>query len=243
MKGTPLSITCMTTILKTNHMHIALVEDEKKFATVVKTGLEVEGYQVEVFSDGKSAVGACTADPSRFDVIVLDLFLPQLNGFGVCRLLREQQIRTPILILTARDTTEDKVKALDSGADDFMTKPFAFEEFLARIRALLRRTQRPQIEELRVGELILNPALHEARRGALSIVLTVSEYDLLQFLMQRANQVVHRDELIQHLWGSQDPIQSNILDVHIRNLRKKIDDPFPKKYLQTLRGVGYLIKA
>lgn len=224
-------------------MRIAVIEDERKFAEVVQMGLEAEGYQVELFFDGESAQTRLEQSPSQYDLAVLDLYLPKVNGFEVCQILRQKQIMLPILILTARDTTDDKVRALDSGADDFITKPFNLDEFLARIRALLRRCQGAVQQDARLGDLVVSFAAREVKREGRLIPLTVKEFDLLHYLVANKNRVLTRDEIFQEVWGYTDEVQSNLLDVHVRNLRKKIDDPFTQKYIQTVRGVGYTIKG
>lgn len=221
-------------------MHIAIVEDELKLAETLKEGLEAEAYQVSLFSDGREAEEEFLKNPGRYELIILDLTLPRKSGFEVCRTLREHGVVIPILILTARDTTADKVRALDSGADDFLTKPFAFEELVARLRALARRSsQTPGV--LTVRDLVLDPKSRSVRRGNASITLTPTEYELLALLMRERGRVLSREEISAALWDVRDSSLSNIVDVHLSNLRKKIDADYEEKRITTVRGMGYQI--
>lgn len=221
-------------------MHIAIAEDELKLAETLKEGLEAEGYTVSVFLDGKEAEEELLRNTGRYELIILDLTLPRKSGFEVCRSLREAGVVTPILILTARDTTADKVRALDSGADDFLTKPFAFEELVARLRALARRSQQtPGV--LSVRDLVLDPKSRSVRRGEADIELTPTEYELLALLMRERGRILSREEISLALWDIRDSSLSNIVDVHLSNLRKKIDADYDEKRIATVRGVGYQI--
>lgn len=221
-------------------MCIAIVEDELKLAETLKEGLEAEAYDVVLFHDGQDAEHELARNPGRYELIILDLTLPRKSGFDVCRSLREAGIVTPILILTARDTTADKVRALDSGADDFLTKPFAFEELVARLRALARRSQHvPGV--LSVGDLVLDPKTRTVRRGNDAITLTPTEYELLALLMRERGRILSREEISAALWDIRDSALSNIVDVHLSNLRKKIDAGYEQKHIATIRGVGYQI--
>jgi len=224
-------------------MHIAIIEDERKLAMSLKAGLESEGYTITLFQDGLSAEKELINHFDKYDAAMLDLVLPKQSGFELCRKLRAADINLPILVITARDTTEDKVHALDSGADDLITKPFAFEELLARIRALLRRPHEVLPTSLSVGDLIVNPATYEVKRGKAKIPLTLKEFELLVYLLRNKNKAISREDLFNHIWNFSDGALSNLVDVHIRNLRKKLDDPYTKKYIQTVRGIGYIIKV
>lgn len=222
-------------------MIILIVEDEKKIASFVKGGLEEEGYAVDVAYDGEK--GLNLAESNSYDLIILDIMLPKKDGLTVCKSLRKVKVTTPVLMLTAKDTVEDKVNGLDSGADDYLVKPFAFEELLARVRALLRRGRPLSPEKLLVADLILDPVTHQVKRGGKIIQLTYTEYRLLSYLMSNANRVLTRTMIEDHVWGY-DYFEefSNIIDVYIRYLRKKIDEGFNKKLIHTIRGKGYIIK-
>jgi two-component system copper resistance phosphate regulon response regulator CusR len=219
-------------------MRILLVEDEAKVARFVQEGLEAEGYQVEVAADGKS--GERKARTGDFDLILLDILLPKKNGFEVLQSLRRDGIKTPVLMLTARSGTEDIVQGLDHGADDYLTKPFAFNELLARIRSLLRRDRRTQTV-LKVGDLQLNTMTRKASRMGRSIELTAREYALLEFLMRNPQKLLSRQQLAKDIWGFDFDPGTNIIDVYINHLRKKIDQTIEKRLLHTVRGRGYYI--
>ncbi len=219
-------------------MHILLVEDEAKVARFIKEGLTAEGYEVEIAADGKT--GEKMARAADFDLILLDVLLPKKSGFEVLHDLRTDGIRTPILMLTARSSTEDIVQGLDNGAEDYLTKPFAFNELLARIRSLLRRDrQSPAIH--RVADLQLNAMTRKATRSGTSIELTAREYALLEYLMRNPHKLVTRQQLAKEIWGFNFDPGTNIIDVYINHLRKKIDQGFEKKLLHTERGKGYYI--
>jgi heavy metal response regulator len=220
-------------------VRVLLVEDEPRIADFISRGLSEEGYAVDVASDGEDALH--WPELVDFDVIVLDVMLPVRDGIDVCRTLRQRGARTPILMLTAKDAVEDRVRGLDSGADDYLVKPFAFAELLARVRALLRREQAVQGSLLHVGELELDTATRTASRAGEAIELTTKEYAILEYLMRHPNQVLTRTMIAEHVWNYDFDAESNVIDVHVRNLRRKIDDSFKTKLLQTVRGAGYRI--
>jgi len=222
-------------------MRVLVVEDERRIADFVCRGLSEQGYAVDVAYDGDEALH--WPDVAEFDVVILDVMLPVRDGIEVCRTLRERGLRTPILMLTARDAVEDRVRGLDSGADDYLVKPFAFAELLARLRALTRREPVALGTVLRVSDLILDTTTREASRQGMSLELTSKEYALLEYLMRHPNQVLTRTMIAEHVWNYDFDNATNVIDVHIRNLRRKIDDPFPTKLIQTVRGAGYRISA
>lgn len=220
-------------------MKILVVEDEHIIATSIKKGLEQEHYTVDLAFDGLE--GFDLASTGDYDLILLDIMLPQMDGLDICRQLRQDKIHTPILMLTARGQTDDKVTGLNTGADDYLTKPFAFEELLARIRALARRPQTVTTETLSVGDLSINLSTYEVTRQNKSIALSSKEYSLLECLMRHANKILSKDQLIQHVWSYESDILPNTVEVYIRNLRQKIDQPFKQKLIKTVRGFGYKI--
>jgi DNA-binding response OmpR family regulator len=224
-------------------MRILIIDDEEKLAKSLKRGLERSGYAVDYLLDGESGERRIELYKGDYDLVILDLMLPGKNGFEVCAEMRKNGITTPVLILTARDATDDKVKALDSGGDDYLVKPFSFEELLARVRALLRRPQAALPDELKVGQLILKPAQREVYRDGKKVELTLKEFELLYFLMRNPNKVLNREDIYVHLWDFAANSLSNIIDVHIKNLRKKLGDDRNEKILETVRGVGYRLKA
>jgi len=220
-------------------MRVLLVEDDERIVDFVQRGLKAEGYTVEVARNGLDAIAL--GSEGQFQVIILDLGLPDINGREVCERLRGTGVDTPILMLTARDTVQDKVTGLRSGADDYMTKPFSFEELLARIEALMRRGSeiKAEIRELRVADLSLNLDTHEVRRGETLIDLTPKEFALLECFMRMPGKVLSRTRILEQVWGySADPL-TNVVDVYIRQLRRKIDDDYEPKLFKTLRGFGY----
>lgn len=223
-------------------MRILVVEDERKVASFIRQGLQEEGYAVEVAADGAEALDRLVADPDC-DLVVLDLMLPRRDGLDVLRDLRARRITVPVLILTARDGVPDRVAGLDLGADDYLTKPFAFEEFLARVRALLRRGSGQRLPVLRVDTLTLDPATRAVARGDRRIDLTAREYGLLEYLLRNAGRVLTRPLIAQHVWGLDFDPESNIIDVYVGYLRKKIEAPGERRLLHTVRGVGYILKA
>jgi len=218
-------------------MRILLVEDEPKMLAFLKQGLEEQRYAVDTAANGDD--GLHWALNFAYDVIVLDVMLPGMNGLDICRELRNQHIITPVLMLTARDTVDDRVLGLDCGADDYLVKPFAFRELLARVRALSRRDSYQKATTLTVGDLLLDTVTHTAKRGDTPIELTTKEYVLLEFLMLHPNQVLSRTVIAEHLWSYEYAPDSNVVDVYIRYLRKKIDDDYEEKYIRTIRGTGY----
>jgi heavy metal response regulator len=222
-------------------MRILLVEDEERIAAFIRKGLQEELYAVDVARDGADALD--TALVGEYDLIILDVRLPVRDGIAVCRELRAQGNKTPILMLTARDTVDDRVRGLDAGADDYLIKPFAFQELLARLRALARRPATLQDDTLRVENLTLDTHTHQARRDAQPIELSAREYRLLELLMRHPGHVLTRTQIAEHIWGYDFDANSNVVDVYIRYLRRKVDDPFEPKLIQTVRGVGYKLEA
>lgn len=226
------------------YMRVLLVEDDERIVDFVQRGLKAEGYAVEVARNGQEAIALGSV--GQFQVIILDLGLPDINGRDVCERLRNAGVGTPILMLTARDTVQDKVTGLRSGADDYMTKPFAFEELLARIEVLMRRRGgeiKPETKEFQVADLVLNMETHEVRRGETLIELTPKEFSLLECFMRMPGKVLSRTRILEQVWGySADPL-TNVVDVYIRQLRRKIDDDYAIKLLKTVRGFGYKLDA
>jgi len=220
-------------------MRILIVEDDKKVGAFLEKGLKEEQYAVDVCRDGEEAMDLAMANP--YDVIILDIMLPKKDGFSVCRELRQAGVLTPILMLTAKDTVEDKVAGLTEGADDYLTKPFSFEELLARIRALLRRSQDYKTKVLKVADLELDPARRQATRAGRKIPLTGKEYALLEYMMRNKGRVLTESMIIEHVWDMNYEGTSNIVNVYINYLRKKIDEGAPLKLIQTVRGYGYTI--
>lgn len=224
-------------------MRILLVEDEPKVASFIKQGLEEQSYNVTLAYDG--FFGHKLASENEFDVIVLDLMIPYMNGLEVCKKLREEGIKTPILMLTALGTTDDKVVGLESGADDYMVKPFEFKEFVARIRALSKRyTDNMQLPKvLKVADLEMNLDEKSVKRAGKSIDLTAKEFSLLEFLLRNKNKVVSRAEISEKVWDIHFDTGTNVIDVYVNFLRKKIDKEFERKLIQTMVGMGYVIKS
>jgi len=222
-------------------MRILVVEDERKVARFIRQGLEEEGHAVEVAGDGATALDLLLEAPP-WDLVVLDVMLPKRDGLDVLKRLRGRGLTTPVLVLTARDTVADKVAGLDLGADDYLTKPFAFEEFLARVRALLRRGTDQRASVLRVGDLTLDPVTREAVRSQRRIGLTAREYSLLDYFMRNAGRVLTRPMIAEHVWGLDFDAESNLIDVYIGYLRRKIDGPGVARLLHTVRGSGYVMK-
>jgi DNA-binding response OmpR family regulator len=223
-------------------MRILVVEDERKVASFVRQGLEEEGHTVDVAEDGRAALDLLIDMPA-YDLVVLDVMLPQVDGFTVLRRLREHKIPTPVLLLTARDSVPDKVEGLDLGADDYLTKPFSFDEFLARVRALLRRGQ-PQLPPiLKVGDLRLDPATRQVTRADRPVTLTTREYALLEYFMRNPGRVLTRPMIAEHVWGLDFDAESNIIDVYIGYLRRKLEDDHSPPLLHTVRGAGYVLRT
>lgn len=222
-------------------MRVLVIEDEKKVARFIKRGLEEAGYLVDVATDGEE--GLYLAEIDDYDLVVLDLILPRKSGLEVCRELREQGIKVPVLILSARDSVEDKVTGLDMGADDYLTKPFAFSELLARVRALLRRGETMVPVKLQVDDLIMDTVTHTVVRAGKEIKLTSKEYALLEYFMMNPGKVLTRTMLSEHVWDYTFDTFSNVIDVYINYLRNKIDREFEPKLIHTVRGVGYVMKV
>jgi two-component system OmpR family response regulator len=220
---------------------VLVVEDEVKMASLVRRGLEREGYVVDVAADGAEALWS--AREHEFDAIVLDAMIPDPDGFTVCRTLREEGRWAPVLMLTARDSVEDRVRGLDAGADDYLTKPFAFEELFARLRALTRRGAVERPTSLRVGDLVLDPVTRRVRRGDELIPLSAKEFALLEFLMRNPDEVLTRTRILEHVWDFAYEGGSNVVDVYVRYLREKVDRPFGRDDIETVRGVGYRLKV
>jgi heavy metal response regulator len=221
-------------------MRILLAEDEQKVASFIQRGLEAEHYAIDVVYDGEAALARVLA--GEYDLVILDVMLPKRDGLSVLKDLRARKLALPVLLLTARDTTADKVAGLDSGADDYLTKPFAFEELLARVRALLRRGAPAAPAVLQLADLRLDPTTREVTRAGRRIDLTAKEYALLEFFLRRAGQVVSRAVIAHHVWGVDFDTFTNVIDVYVNYLRKKIDADFVPKLLHTVRGVGYVLK-
>ena len=222
-------------------MRVLVVEDDVKFAALLRRGLEREGYTVDVASDGDEAIWAGTE--FSYDAVVLDVMLPGSDGFEVCRALRAADRWMPVLLLTARDAVDDRVQGLDAGADDYLTKPFAFAELHARLRALLRRAPERRPSELQAGDLVLDPAARTVRRGEVDVELSAREFALLELLMRRTGEVLTRSEILDHVWDPAYDGTSNVVDVYIGYLRNKLDRPFGRSTIETVRGAGYRLRA
>jgi heavy metal response regulator len=220
-------------------LRILIVEDDEEIATFIERGLKESGHAVDVTDDGDDALNWTLI--VQYDAIVLDVMLPSRDGFDVARALRSRSDRTPILMLTARDSVDDRVTGLDSGADDYLVKPFAFAELLARLRALDRRQPMLHDTKLTVADLELDTTTHEVIRAGTPITLTNKEYTLLELFMRHPNQVLTRETIANRLWNYEFDNFSNVIDVYVRYLRRKIDEPFERKLIQTVRGVGYRI--
>jgi len=218
-------------------MRVLVVEDEKRLAAGLRNGLEAEGFAVDVALDGTDGLWMAREHP--YDAIVLDIMLPGVNGYKICATLREEGVWTPILMLTAKDGELDEVEALDTGADDYLTKPFSYAVLLARLRALLRRGARERPAVLEAGDLRLDPAAKRAWRGDLEVDLTARELALLEFLLRRRGEVVSKREILEHVWDFDFEGDQNIVEVYVRHLRNKLDRPFDRVSIETVRGIGY----
>jgi len=221
-------------------MRILLIEDEKKVARFIQQGLEEEMYSVDVAYDGEQ--GAFLAMSEDYDLIILDIMLPKKDGIEVLSEIRQRKNTAPVLILSAKSSVEDKVTGLDSGADDYLPKPFAFEELLARVRSLLRRGSAEKSTILKVADLMLDTVTHKAKRQDKEIELTAKEYALLEYFMRNKNRVLTRTIISEHIWNYNFDTNTNIIDVYVNHLRNKIDGEFEKKLIHTVRGVGYVMR-
>jgi len=221
-------------------MKILVVEDEKKVASFLKKGLEQEYYTVDLAHDGKAGLDLSLSED--YDLIILDIMLPLLDGITLLKEIRKEKIETPVLMLTAKDAIEDKVGGLDSGADDYLPKPFAFEELLARVRALLRRKEKIKNLIISAGDLTVDTQTHKVKRGDKEIILTPKEYSILEYLLRNKNHVISRMKLTEHVYEYQFDPDTNVIDVYINKLRNKIDKDSDQRLLHTIRGIGYMIK-
>ena len=222
-------------------MKILVIEDEHRIANTIKKGLEQEHFTVDVAYDGASGYDLATTE--EYDALVLDLMLPEKDGLTICKELRENNVHTPIIMLTAKGQLDDKVTGLDSGADDYLTKPFSFEELLARLRAITRRPRKSTTNTLRVGSLQLDRKTFDVERDGKKITLSNKEFSLLEYLLRHPNRILSKNQIITHVWDYDADILPNTVEVYIRNLRKKIDFPFPKSspLIHTIRGFGYKV--
>ncbi len=222
-------------------MRILVIEDEKKIANFIRRGLKEEGYAVDISSDGED--GHFLAATNDYDLIILDLMLPKMDGLTLCKRLRQDKIATPVIMLTAKDSVGDKVAGLDSGADDYLTKPFAFEELLARIRAAFRKKDIQPSTTLNVDDLILDLLTHKVTRQGREVVLTTKEFALLEYFMRNAGTVVTRTMISEHVWDINFDTTTNVIDVYVNYVRNKIDSGYKKKLIHTIRGRGYILKG
>ncbi len=223
-------------------MRILVVEDDRKVARFVRQGLCEEGHAVEIATDGAEALDFVLTEPA-YDLIILDVMLPGQDGFGVLKTLRAHKVAVPVLILTARDSVPDRVAGLDLGADDYLTKPFAFEEFLARVRALLRRRDVARAPILTIDDLVVDPATRRVTRGERRIELTARQYALLEYFLRNTGRVLSRQMIAQHVWGLGFDAESNVIDVYVGYLRRKIDRDRERRLLHTVRGAGYVLQV
>lgn len=221
-------------------MRILVVEDEKKVGSFIKKGLEEEHYAVDIAYDGEE--GLSLAQINEYDLILLDIMLPRLDGMEVLRQIRRNGSNVPILMLTAKDSVEDIVSGLNGGSDDYLTKPFSFDELVARVRALLRRKEKEKTDLLTVGDLSLSTSTHRVKRGEREIELTAKEYALLEYFMRNPNRVLTRVLITEHVWDYHFDPSTNVIDVYVNYLRNKIDQGFEKKLIHTIRGSGYMMK-
>lgn len=221
-------------------MRILLVEDEKGLAAIIKKGLEENGYSVDMAHDGEE--GLYMAKNYPVDVIILDIMLPIMDGLSILKNIREQEISIPVLILTAKDTVPDKIKGLDTGADDYLSKPFDFSELLARVRALIRRSGDVKEALIRIADMEIDTATHEVKRSGRLILLSAKEYALLEYLAYHKGHVVSRFDITEHIYSEEFDLDSNVIDVYINFLRKKIDKDFDTKLIHTVRGAGYILR-
>lgn len=222
-------------------MRILVVEDEHRLVTILKQGLQEHGYAVDTAYDGVAGLDLAETEP--YDLLILDVMLPKLDGYALCRRLRAAERHVPILMLTARDAIDDRVMGLDSGADDYLTKPFAFREFLARVRALLRRDAGARAAVLRAGDTVLDPETREVFRGERRIELASKEYAVLEYFMRNPNRVLTRTQIAEHVWDYDFAAMSNVVDVYVRTLRRKLADDREPRLLRTVRGSGYMLRV
>jgi heavy metal response regulator len=222
-------------------MRILIVEDEKSLAEAIKKGLEEEDYAVDVAYNGEDGLFMAENEPS--DLIILDIMLPIVDGMTILKKIRETGVKTPVLMLTAKDAITDKVSGLDSGADDYLTKPFHFEELLARMRVLLRRDSEVKTCVIQIGDLLIDMASHEVKRGGKEIVLSAREYALLELLAVNRNKVLSRTYISEHIYDYEFDLDSNVIDVFVNRIRNKIDKGYERKLIQTVRGSGYMLKG
>ena len=223
-------------------MKILLVEDEQKLADALKLGLELQGYTVDIVSDGKKALTRISLHRTDYDIVILDLMLPSMDGYEICKEMRARDITVPILVLTARAETDTKVQLLLAGADDYLVKPFSFSELAARLRALLRRPSETLPQVLSSNEIELDPTTRRVVRKGKDVPLTLKEFGLLEYFMRNPDKVVSREDLLNHLWDFNYVGFSNVVDVHIKNLRRKLDAD-GEDVLETVRGIGYRLRA
>jgi len=221
-------------------MRILIVEDEIKLANAIKRALELQKYAVDVAYNG--TVGLDLAIGENFDLVILDIMLPEIDGIEICKKMREEEIHTPILMLTAKGQITDKVTALDIGADDYMVKPFSFEELFARVRALIRRPTRTTTSVLKVKDLTLDILKFKVKRDDKEIKLSTKEFSILEYLIRHKNMVISKEQLVSHVWNYDADVLPNVVEVHIKHLRDKIDSPFPTQLIKTIRGKGYIIE-
>ena len=220
-------------------MRMIIVEDQEKLALSLKRGFEQEGYTADVIFDGEQALRRLEMNHSDYDIIVLDIMLPKVDGITICKHLRQKGVVTPILMLTAKDTVEDRVLGLDSGSDDYLVKPFSFEELLARVRALLRRPKEQLPVEIKFGDLTLDTIKRKVIQGKKEISLTLKEFSILEYFMRHPNQVLNRDQILTNVWDFSFDSFSNVVDVHLKNLRKKLEGQKHEASIETVHGVGY----
>ena len=232
-------------------MRIIIVEDQKKLALSLQRGLGQNGYAADTVFDGEAALNRLEHHHDEYDLvildgrpdmIVLDINMPKMDGMTVCKALRAKNIFVPILMLTAKDTVEDRIQGLDAGADDYLIKPFSFEELLARVRALLRRPQSSLTRELKIKDLTLNTVTRKVFQGKKEILLTLKEFSILEYFMRNPNQVLTRDQILSHVWDFSFDSLSNVVDVHLKNLRKKLETHKHEAFIETVHGVGYRLK-
>jgi two-component system OmpR family response regulator len=224
-------------------MKVLIVEDEEKLAEALAKGLQHEGYATDIIPDGEKAITRISMHRKDYDIVILDLMLPKVDGLGVCKAVRELGVTLPILVLTARNETENKVDLLLAGADDYLAKPFSFEELCARIKALLRRPAASLPNIIKVQDIELNATERTVTRDGDPIELTLKEFSILEYLMRRPNEVINREDLLSNLWDFNYDSFSNVVDVHVKNLRRKLDRGNASDVLETVRGIGYRLRA